>query len=645
MSSSIPPLVEAYLVVDQPRQRSGHWAQVLAPLDSSHAPPFAQLVAFYDPTADAAILWLRYDELALGPDRLAYLVAVAVAGEIGMIQPAELSDSDRRRFVHDRLARCTLRIDGRRSVVQALAELVKVVRDAKAAQVDTPARATKLGTVKRPGSVPPIPPLPRGTRDDVASAPPVLAKASRDLPALETPEPPAPPRTDLPRADRARDHLDRSTPPPIPEPARTTTKKPGSGSGSHPRLSQHLVVRGKGSGSHAALVEQPFAAPAPAPSGTPVSPTTAPLVPASDEPGLPDAETRVTAPPRTRRLRSPSQVGTEPYLPSTTNPAPAVPTTIYARYLRSGRWVPIRIGALSLKGAALMTGALPRLHDHVDVALSFGGHRALVRGAVGQVTTEADARTTGAAAFNVRFELDDTSRRQLTSLLTAARAANITIKPPPPRTARRLPVEWPVGLGTTRGVIRAQALDVSRDGLFVRPSNPLVLDASLAFSAVLDDGGAPIAGRAKVVRHISDAIARSAGLVAGYGLHVVDMGDADRARWLHFVTRIEQRADRRVLVGAPPARLAELQAQLAGAGYAVTGGTDPGALVQLARGETRPVDAAAIDASFLAPTMSAAWLESLFSERGVPCVTLRGDARGARAAVDKLLGITAEEPT
>src|SRR5205807_1929642 len=70
--------------------------------------------------------------------------------------------------------------------------------------------------------------------------------------------------------------------------------------------------------------------------------------------------------------------------------------TIYGRYLRGGRWVAIRIGALSLKGAALMTGALPRLHDRVDVALSFGSHRALVRGAVGKVSTVRETQATGA---------------------------------------------------------------------------------------------------------------------------------------------------------------------------------------------------------------------------------------------------------
>ncbi len=340
-------------------------------------------------------------------------------------------------------------------------------------------------------------------------------------------------------------------------------------------------------------------------------------------------------PPIPGRARSPSQVATEPFTSAATAPTP--PGIIYARYLRSGRWVPIRIGALSLKGAALMSGALPRMNDHVDVALSFGTHRALVRGSVGKVSSVQEAAMSGTATFSVMFDLDDAARRQLTALLTAARAANVTIKPPPPRAARRYPVEWPVGIGTSRGVVRASALDVSRDGLFVRPSHALTLHTTVNFSSVLDDGEAPIAGRAKVIRHITEVEARACGLAAGYGLQVIDMGDADRERWHAFLARIERRAERRVLIGASPARLAELQGILAALGYAVTGGTDPGALVQLASAEARPVDAALIDAGWLTPQTSPEWVQSLFAARNVPCITLHGDAKRARLAIDKLL--------
>ena len=239
----------------------------------------------------------------------------------------------------------------------------------------------------------------------------------------------------------------------------------------------------------------------------------------------------------------------------------------------------------------------------------------------------------------VAFDLDEASRRQLTQLLTAARAANVTIKPPPPRATRRFPVEWPVALGTLRGAIKSEALDVSVSGMFVRPNLPLELDSTLNFSVILDDGGAPIAGRAKVLRQITNDDAARCGLAPGFGIGIVDMSEADRMRWLAFIARIERRAEKRVLIGASPSRLGELQAALAGCGYAVTGGTDPGALVQLANAGPRPADAALIDAGWLQNGASASWVENLFSARNVPCVTLHGDARRARMAVDRLLEV------
>jgi hypothetical protein len=565
-----PPLVEAYLVIDQPRQRLSHWTSSLGLLDAHAAPPLASVAAYYDPGADQALLAVRYDELAIGEARLGFVIELALLHEIGMIQPAELSDGDRKRFLGERLARCTLHVADQRGVINTLTELAKRLREARA-------QKPIAGTV-RPPPTPAARGLPRGDTSDPVML--ISAKGTRD---------------NLPPAERSRgtrDDLSGAV-----EPLR----------GELPRISPHVIARN--TPHRAATVER---APLPSMRVPPPPP-----------------------PPAARRARSPSQVATEPFTSPATGPTP--PGIIYARYLRSGRWVPIRIGALSLKGAAMMSGALPRINDHVDVALAFGTHRALVRGNVGKVSSVQEAAMSGTASFSINFQLDDAARRQLTTLLTAARAANVTIKPPPPRAARRYPVEWSVGIGTSRGVVRGDALDVSRDGLFVRPSHALTLHSTVNFSSVLDDGEAPIAGRAKVVRHIPEVDARACGLAAGYGLQITDMGEADRERWLAFLARIEKRAERRVLIGASPARLAELQSGLAALGYAVTGGTDPGALVQLASAEARPVDAALIDAGWLTPEASSAWVQSLFAERNVPCITLHGDAKRARLAIDKLL--------
>ncbi len=538
------PLVEAFLVIEQPRQRLGHWSGALAALDSAMAPPLASVSAYYDPTSDQALVNLRYDDIALGTSGLSFIVEVALLAEIGMIQPAELSDGERKRFINERLARCTFQVVGQRSVLGALAELVKTIRDRRSVRAP---RAAERGDTEDPVLLVPA----KGTRDDLGTVA-KLAEGSS-------------PRGDTDVA------------------ARTT--------------SRHIIPRSQ------------------------------------------RMQTVEMSPEEAERLAS--EVGDEEEDADGLPPLPPrdVPQTILARYLRSGRWVAVRIGALSLKGGALMTNALPRLHDHVDIALSWGPHRALVRGTVGKVSTEREAAATGAATFSVSFQLDVNARRQLTQLLTAARAANVTIKPPPARATRRFPVEWPVCLGTIRGAIRAEALDVSVAGMFVRPAVALQLGTFLSFSAVLDDGSSPIAGRAKVIRQITDAEASSAGLCAGYGLTVVEMSEVDRARWLAFLARIERRADKRVLIGASPRRLAELQAGLAAAGYAVTGGTDPGALVQLANADARPVDAALIDAGWVQEDTG---LEKLFTARKVPCVKLQGDARRARNAIDRLLDVTSD---
>ena len=552
----LTPLVEAYLLIDQPRQRVGHWTDVLAALDSSAAPPLAAVIAYYDPTTDQSLINLRYDELALGPNRLEYVVEVALLAEIGMIQPAALSDLERRRFLTDRLSRCTMRVDSARNAVGALSELVKRLRAQKHGHNNVHLKRRE----------------PRGDTND--PLPLVSAKGTRnDLRAVIR--------------DRTENDL-ANAPDKFPRP--TTPHR-------------HVVSRS----------------------------SRAKTVVAADPSELDDVDVEVDVTvdeplPELARASSPQ--------------FPTETSTIYARYLRSGKWIPIRVGSLSLKGAALMTGALPRLHDHVDVAFAYGGTRALVRGAVNKVSTMAEAATTGASTFSVAFELDTASRRQLTSLLRAARAAKVTIKPPPARATQRFPVEWPVCIGTIRGAIKGDALDVSTSGLFVRPNVSLDRGVTLNFSVVLDDGGAPIAGRARVVRVIGESEAQAAGLVSGYGFSIVDMTAYDRERWQAFIARVERRAEKRVLIGASPARLGELQAALAGAGYAVTGGTDPGALVQLANADARPVDAALIDSNWLGGGASASWVENLFSARDVPCVTVNGDVRRARSAVDRLLQVT-----
>ena len=669
--------IEAFLLIEQPRQRLGHWTAALASLDSPLAPEPTAVVAYYDPSCDQALLNLQYDLAAVGDRGLDFLVQVALLAEVGMVQPAELSEGERVRFLASRLTRCTIRVTAQRSAVGALCELVRKIKDERAPQtamkplapppIPTAAKRPKVPMPAPRGPVVAEPvqtakgtrdnlerlitdePVPwgntaaRGTRDDVLRLP------ATDMDAIPELEPDtSPPSTRMETVDISRRSDDTLIPSSLTRPPANTSRHVVVRSArlstvqmppevAHGLASRHVSTDDDDDNRTTSPMDleklQALAATEDAHRMPP------PLRPPTENDFAEEDDVRPSTMPalrKTARALAPltRRPQSEPYV--TTSQQPNV---IYVRYLRGGRWVAARVGALSLKGAALLAGALPRIDDRVDIGLTFGSHRALVRGIVAKVSNRGEAAATGASTFSVTFQLDAISRRQLTELLVAARDAKITIKPPPPRATRRFPVEWHIGLATPKGAIKAVALDVSTGGLFVRTPITLELDTIAGFSIMLDDGGSPVVGRVKVVRKITEVEARTCGLAAGFGLLVTDMSEADRMRWLGFLARIERRAEKRVLIGADPARLAELQASLASLGYAVSGGTDPGTLVQLASADARPADAVLIDAGWLQNESSTSLVESLFSARNVPCVTLQGEVRRARQAIDRLLEV------
>ncbi|HUS32719.1 MAG TPA: PilZ domain-containing protein, partial [Kofleriaceae bacterium] len=503
------PLVEAFLLIEQPRQRLGHWIRALTPLDAENAPPIKEVVGYYDPTCDQALINLHYDPRDLENGKLDFVVSVALLAEVAMVQPAELSEGERVRFLAERLPRCTIRVVGQPNPIAVLTEIVR-----------------KIKAGRNPAVPPPIPPArsvqPRGDTSDPVML--VTAKGTRD---------------DLEQL--ARDSIQSATRPPTPRPP-----SPSPEAINPMTSSRHVIARRDRSPTAEMQPGLPQKLMAQRDAVDDEDRSTQEVDPSRYRQLVDEAVDDEPLPlPRPPRAGSPDEASSEPFLPTNVKAG-----MIYARYLRSGRWVPVRVGALSLKGAALLTGALPRLKDRVDIALSFGQHRALVRGTVGKVSTVREAAMTGAATFSVAFEHDEAAKRQLTALLTAARDAKVTIKPPPPRATRRFPVEWPIALGTTRGAVKGTALDVSTGGMFVKPTVSLELGAMVGFSVVLDDGSAPIAGRAKVVRLIGEREAKLCGIAAGFGLAVIEMSEADRMRWLGFLARIERRAEKRVLIGA-----------------------------------------------------------------------------------------------
>lgn len=322
-----------------------------------------------------------------------------------------------------------------------------------------------------------------------------------------------------------------------------------------------------------------------------------------------------------------------PAAPATTQP------TVQVRFLRGGSWSAARLRSLSARGAYLVTGAPPRLADDVHVALELGELSVIVRGSVYHVTTARDAAETGSSGFAVRFPGEPGPvRDRLVELLQEARTRGVIIRPPPSRHAVRFPVRWPVELRGHDGTY-GDVLDVSLGGLFIAPQAPL-RDHMVTAVVPIDVGDPPIELRARVARAVTSADASARGLTAGYGLEIVDMSEGDRVRWSRFLTRVERRSGKSVLVGAAPRRLEQIGRALADAGYAVTSSADPGALVRLADGPQLP-DVAVIDESLLDQGVSAAWLEQMFTQRQVPCITIRGEALRARMVVDRLLAVAA----
>src|SRR6185295_7247488 len=197
-SRVVPPLIEVFLLVEQPRQRLSHWSRALAPLDGPGAPPMATVDAYYDATSNQALFGLRYDNAALGPERLSLLVEVTRLAEIGMIQPAELSEGDRRRFVSERLAKCTVHVADQRKVVSALVELVRRVRAMKPTTNPITPITIEMPPRPRPRIAIPTPPSGDASAPEFIDAPaprplgepsPVLAKGTRNGDPGEPPRP------------------------------------------------------------------------------------------------------------------------------------------------------------------------------------------------------------------------------------------------------------------------------------------------------------------------------------------------------------------------------------------------------------------------------------------------------------------------
>jgi PilZ domain-containing protein len=315
---------------------------------------------------------------------------------------------------------------------------------------------------------------------------------------------------------------------------------------------------------------------------------------------------------------------------------------IEVRFRRGDNWRLGRVRSMTREGMSIATCTPPRRGDVVDLDVTAGNLTLLTRSTVVGVATGDTSAALGATGFGARFLLaDDEERRRLESILALAGGDRLrALEPPPRRRAARYPVCWPVHLRSSKGRLLRSALDVSRHGMFVGcDADTYPTEGSVHLTIPIDDRGTPVLATARVARAIGDPVARKRGLACGIGIEITAISQRDEQRFSAFVGRVARRAEREVLIGAAPGRVAELTGALLAAGYCATGVTDAASLVARASTSPRVPDLAVIDSTLVRANPRAVQVaRRALAVRLIPLLSLDGDAASvAREAVDEAL--------
>ncbi len=583
------PTYELFFILESFQACFAEYVTALRPLEGKIEVGLLGCDVYYREDTDVALLSLRFDERALDAERLSWILDFAGGAGLAALDPTMLPDEDRRRFYKNYLDEYPLRAEDRRQPKDALQSLAETL----GLRVPRPRTLTSR-VVRTPSprqNRPTIPARNRMRTDATKTWKPTGRGRGGPQPRAVGTDPPSEPKL-------------QATPNPVADQPTQPTQRQHERPRRYPRASSPAPIAQVRLGS-------------------------------DSESNPPPAKTHKRTKPVTRR---PPGVASSTTQKSTDGDGPA---QISVRFRRGDEWVPARLRSLGLKGAYLACGAPPRLHDDVHVALGLGPLGTVMRGTVVHVTDANDAAESGASGFGVLFPpIESPSRRQLKELLQEARKRGIVLEPPPPRTAVRFPVRWPVHivLPNQQGLDLA-ALDVSTMGMFVSTLDRLPAGA-LEFFMPTERGGTPIHGRVRAVREVPWKMACARGLHSGFGMEIVDFTRADDNRYAEFISRIGRRVQRRVLVGASADRTEELVSGLMAAGYTVTGTSDPNTIIKIAECEPRPPDAALIDGSLQLLPETAHRIERLFALREVPMVHIAGEpAYRARAVVDGLLAV------
>src|SRR5207248_4033950 len=98
------PLYEIFLVLEPLRARAGELIGQLDPLLAPAAPAIRGVDLYYRRASDVALVALRYDERTFTREQLAYVVELAGGAGLPLLDPARMSEGDRRGFYSAYLA-------------------------------------------------------------------------------------------------------------------------------------------------------------------------------------------------------------------------------------------------------------------------------------------------------------------------------------------------------------------------------------------------------------------------------------------------------------------------------------------------------------------------------------------------------------
>ena len=249
------------------------------------------------------------------------------------------------------------------------------------------------------------------------------------------------------------------------------------------------------------------------------------------------------------------------------------------RFRRGDDWQHGRVKSVSREGLHVVTGALPRVGDIVDLSLTQTTERLGLRGEVVYVTRDASVADVGGSGFSARFLLRTGDERQ--TLDRWLRAEGVSkIRGAPSRCEARYPVKWPLTVRLGEVAVHTAALDVSSHGMFVGGNHIPGRQVDLLFH--IDDEKGPLHAGAKVVRRVEPQDAATRGIPAGVGVMLTQIDDPDALRFHSFVDRVARRAHRAVVVATEPARAQVLSAHLQAAGYIAYAVSEPQELIRLA---------------------------------------------------------------